>query len=757
MKLRMRQIITVLLIAAVTTGFIPYMNLQVHAADLEIEKPEGTGLEEELSIVEDADAEEAEISSAGEESIGEILQEDGMLDIAPGDDEWPDMPPGDDGWPDMPPDDLNRPVKADPDAPVFLEQPASVHYVLAGSGFEAPVYHVTASLPEGSAAESITLQWYVEGAEFGETITFEGNVAASDITVNDFTGKDCGVYPVYCKASCTLEGEVHETSSYTTNFIICSGVCENSVLTFSDVHEKWDAVGQAVADTIRDENGRIPALVIATGDYNNGHIAGYHDEFIQKCIDEIIDRIALQLGGIDTVWVSGNHDNGYAAAFTNANRQADLGLDETNYYDVEGGISGTGIIYDSCNLIVIGVNYEDLGSLGAYEGSENGRPTDSSKLDYGNADGPANTVYAHLDTALAKVVENYRGEIVIISTHAGLHALGIDSASAASAVREDNGGEYSITNSAAVVSLVNHYAAQYNMNIVWLFGHDHSRGEKEFFKLPGDTITATVDSTAKTYEDITLQFSYAHAGYITSAINGHQVYSLLKYDDQSIVRLAKTADGSQTPVAQLTDRNGELLFPNGLDFSQTRKMPEIPDPLVSIDGAKVKLSATNFTYNGKVQKPVIKTIAGKTLVKGKDYTIKWSNSSSKKAGTYTIHITGKGNYTGTTKATYKIVKASNSLKVMGKTVEVKCSSLKKKARTLSVTKVIAFTKKGKGTLTFTKISGNRKISINNKTGKVTLKKGLGEGTYKVKVRIRAGGTGNYRAKEKTVTFKVTVT
>ena len=76
---------------------------------------------------------------------------------------------------------------------------------------------------------------------------------------------------------------------------------------------------------------------------------------------------------------------------------------------------------------------------------------------------------------------------------------------------------------------------------------------------------------------------------------------------------------------------------------------------------------------------------------------------------------------------------------------------------MKVTKVVKFTKKGQGTLTYKKVKGNKKITINKKTGKVTVKKGLKKGTYKVKVKIKAKGNANYKASAfKTVTFKIKV-
>ena len=56
-----------------------------------------------------------------------------------------------------------------------------------------------------------------------------------------------------------------------------------------------------------------------------------------------------------------------------------------------------------------------------------------------------------------------------------------------------------------------------------------------------------------------------------------------------------------------------------------------------------------------------------------------------------------------------------------------------------------------------KKSFKKKFMINAKTGKVTVKKRLKKGTYKVKAKVRTKGTANYKASSwKTVTFKVRV-
>ena len=189
----------------------------------------------------------------------------------------------------------------------------------------------------------------------------------------------------------------------------------------------------------------------------------------------------------------------------------------------------------------------------------------------------------------------------------------------------------------------------------------------------------------------------------------------------------------------------------------------------SLNKAKLVLSKTSFTYNGKVQKPSVKTIDGRQLTLGTDYTVVIKNSkgkavtSPKTAGTYTVTATLNGRYYGTTGgAKFEIKKAANPLKVEGKAVSIKYSNLKTKAQKFSVKKMI--TKSGQGTITY-KLSSVKKsgkdfktyFKINEKTGAVTVKKGLKKGKYTVKATVKAAGNTNYKASGlKTITFTVTV-
>ena len=77
----------------------------------------------------------------------------------------------------------------------------------------------------------------------------------------------------------------------------------------------------------------------------------------------------------------------------------------------------------------------------------------------------------------------------------------------------------------------------------------------------------------------------------------------------------------------------------------------------TLSAAKVTLSWTEKEYNGSVQKPTVtvKNAAGSKLTLNTSYTVSWS-ADSKYPGTYTVTVTGKGNYSGKVEKTYTIAK-----------------------------------------------------------------------------------------------------
>ncbi len=100
----------------------------------------------------------------------------------------------------------------------------------------------------------------------------------------------------------------------------------------------------------------------------------------------------------------------------------------------------------------------------------------------------------------------------------------------------------------------------------------------------------------------------------------------------------------------------------------------------------VKLNKTEYTYNGKVHKSSVKSVkAGDLVLTKDDYSAKWSNKKSTDAGNYRITVTGKGNYTGSLDAYYRIKPA----KISKVTVDKVKYTYNKKAQRPLVTKVKA--------------------------------------------------------------------
>lgn len=87
-----------------------------------------------------------------------------------------------------------------------------------------------------------------------------------------------------------------------------------------------------------------------------------------------------------------------------------------------------------------------------------------------------------------------------------------------------------------------------------------------------------------------------------------------------------------------------------------------PKPTVIYAPKAIKLSATAYSYNGKIKTPsvIVKDSKGKTLKKNTDYTVKYSKGR-KSIGKYTVTVTFKGNYSGIKKLTFEIVPAKVSL------------------------------------------------------------------------------------------------
>ncbi len=126
--------------------------------------------------------------------------------------------------------------------------------------------------------------------------------------------------------------------------------------------------------------------------------------------------------------------------------------------------------------------------------------------------------------------------------------------------------------------------------------------------------------------------------------------------------------------------------------------------------------------------------------------------NGKTIATATVTACGKGNYTGTLKITFRITQAKNPMTVRTAVKTVHLSKVKKAKQTVSPITV----RNARGRVTYTRKSGFRCLTVDSKTGKITVKKGTKAGTYIAYIRVAAAGDKNFRKLAKTVKVKIIV-
>lgn len=162
---------------------------------------------------------------------------------------------------------------------------------------------------------------------------------------------------------------------------------------------------------------------------------------------------------------------------------------------------------------------------------------------------------------------------------------------------------------------------------------------------------------------------------------------------------------------------------------------------------------TNKVYTGKPFTQNVSVTLGGKLLPATAYSVSYKNNIN--AGSASVILTGKGNYTGTAVKKFTIAKANNPITVKAKKVTLKAAKVAAKNASVKRAKAVTV-KKAKGKLSFKKAKGSKAITVNKKTGKITVKKGTKKGTYKVKIKVSAAGNANYKKAVKTVTLKIVI-
>lgn len=196
---------------------------------------------------------------------------------------------------------------------LITRQPEAGGIMILGDEPEAPPsFSVEVDVPDGA---EISCVWDVDGQPCEN---------GTEFVLTQYQEMPCGVHQIQCHIFCrTPEGTERTEDSIPVSWILCRGIMMDTVLTFSDVHGDYPYIGQAISEIMAENEGRIPALILCSGDWANERRAVSREVTESVCIPAIL----AQAGGIDTLLVAGNHENGAAAeAF---NLAMDLGADES--------------------------------------------------------------------------------------------------------------------------------------------------------------------------------------------------------------------------------------------------------------------------------------------------------------------------------------------------------------------------------------------------------------------------------------------
>jgi len=169
------------------------------------------------------------------------------------------------------------------------------------------------------------------------------------------------------------------------------------------------------------------------------------------------------------------------------------------------------------------------------------------------------------------------------------------------------------------------------------------------YKITPKSVTVTADNKSKVFGETDPKLTAKVAGILG---NDTVEYTLSRETGEAAGKYEITVKGDKsqgnykvTYVAGTLTITSQSIDP-GTD-------PEKPNP--DYTGAKVN-SPSDKVYDGKEHKwiPTVTDKADKKLEAGKDYTVEYSTKNFKDVGTVEVTITGKGNYSGTVKRSYKV-------------------------------------------------------------------------------------------------------
>ena len=160
-------------------------------------------------------------------------------------------------------------------------------------------------------------------------------------------------------------------------------------------------------------------------------------------------------------------------------------------------------------------------------------------------------------------------------------------------------------------------------------------------------------------------------------------------------------------------------------FLGNTKMYPLSKP---IDDAIVTCDSATYNGSNQVAQNISVTLSGATLVENTDYTVT-SNTGGTNAGSYSVTVSGTGNYEGSAEGTFTINKANSSLSFAVTNITVGVGDIKTNQVTVNA---------GDGTVTYSS-NNTTAVTVNN-SGVIS---GVGVGNATITANISQ--TTNYNA------------
>ena len=174
---------------------------------------------------------------------------------------------------------------------------------------------------------------------------------------------------------------------------------------------------------------------------------------------------------------------------------------------------------------------------------------------------------------------------------------------------------------------------------------------------------------------------------------------------------------------------------------------------INLSGASVLRISGNRPYTGaKIQPSPVVKLDGVTLQEGRDYKVNYSRNTN--VGTATCIVTGQNNYSGTVKRTFEIVKAPNRFTMIASGgITLPLSLMSSGSLGVTLYSKAKFDAKMAYELLSVPAKAKKYITL-APGGKLTIKKGITAGTYKIKIRVTAAETKNSKKATGTKEIKI---